>query len=148
MDSLLYSSYKAIGYVTDGSNFIINRLGNEIFLTTSIGKSFQVYRFDKLSVCLVSAMAPKIIQSMAVIGLKTYVGIDHDIFIYKRTKICHKLKYHHENIMGMISIGHYLLSYDSNKNVIVSKISLIDNDAYNNYYDTNSLTSFILFVGV
>lgn len=38
----LYVPYKAVGYVTGNNPFVINRLGNETFLTTTIGKSFQV----------------------------------------------------------------------------------------------------------
>ena len=38
----LYSPYKAVGYVTDGTAYCINRLGDDTFLTTSIGKAFQV----------------------------------------------------------------------------------------------------------
>ena len=38
----LYSPYKAVGYVTDGNPFCINRLGEDTFLTTSVGKAFQV----------------------------------------------------------------------------------------------------------
>lgn len=42
MTTALYYPYKAVGYVTDGSPFYVNRLGDETFLTVSIGKSFQV----------------------------------------------------------------------------------------------------------
>ena len=40
----LYSPYKAVGYVTDGNPFCINRLGEDTFLTTSVGKAFQVWQ--------------------------------------------------------------------------------------------------------
>lgn len=42
MTTALYYPYKAVGYVTDGNPFFINRLGDETFLAVSIGKSFQV----------------------------------------------------------------------------------------------------------
>lgn len=42
MATALYYPYKAVGYVTDGNPFYVNRLGDETFLTVSIGKSFQV----------------------------------------------------------------------------------------------------------
>ena len=54
----LYTPYKSIGLVTDGNPFAINRLGNEIFLVLSIGKSFQILRFDRLSACMASKIAP------------------------------------------------------------------------------------------
>ena len=42
MDKPLYVPYKAVAHVTDGTPFVVNRLGNDIFLTVSIGSSFQV----------------------------------------------------------------------------------------------------------
>lgn len=42
MTTALYYPYKAVGYVTDGNPFCVNRLGDETFLSVSIGKSFQV----------------------------------------------------------------------------------------------------------
>ena len=42
MATALYYPFKAVGYVTDGNPFFLNRLGDETFLTVSIGKSFQV----------------------------------------------------------------------------------------------------------
>jgi hypothetical protein len=52
--SALFSAYKAVGHVCDSIPFVLNRLGEETFLTVSIGKCFQVFRIDKLAVCLVS----------------------------------------------------------------------------------------------
>jgi hypothetical protein len=40
--SKLYYPYRALGVVTDGVPFVLNRLGEECFVTTSVGKSFQV----------------------------------------------------------------------------------------------------------
>jgi hypothetical protein len=38
----LYVPYRAIGHITDGVPFVINVLGDEQFLISSIGKAFQV----------------------------------------------------------------------------------------------------------
>ena len=58
MSSALYVPYKAVGVVTDGLPFFVNRLGEENFIYTSIGESFQVFRFDRLTVCLASKAIP------------------------------------------------------------------------------------------
>lgn len=65
--SALYAPFKAIGYVTDENPFKINRLGDEIFLTVSVGHHFQVYRVNKLTVCLVSKRCPGLIKALEVI---------------------------------------------------------------------------------
>lgn len=43
MEKPLFVPYKAVAQVTDGTPFAVNRLGNELFLTVSIGSSFQVF---------------------------------------------------------------------------------------------------------
>ncbi len=53
--SALFTAYRAIGFVCDGKQLDLQHLGREAFLTTSIGRAFQVYRVDHLSISLVSA---------------------------------------------------------------------------------------------
>ena len=38
----LYTPFKTIGYISDSIPFQVNKLGDEIFITNSIGNSFQV----------------------------------------------------------------------------------------------------------
>jgi hypothetical protein len=53
--STLYAPYRTIGIVCDKNEFVLNRLGEENFITVSIGNCFQVFRVaHKLAVCLVS----------------------------------------------------------------------------------------------
>lgn len=40
--SKLFVPYRAVGLVTDGAPFHVNRLGDRAFITTSIGDAFQV----------------------------------------------------------------------------------------------------------
>ena len=40
--SKLYYPYRSLGVITDGVPFVLNRRGEECFVTTSVGKSFQV----------------------------------------------------------------------------------------------------------
>ena len=62
----LYSPYRAIGYVCDANPFSVNRLGEEIFITVSIGSCFQVFRLNRLVACLVSKKAPGNISGVQV----------------------------------------------------------------------------------
>ena len=48
MDEALFVPYKAVAHVTDGTPFVVNRLGNDIFVTASTGSSFQVEHTMKL----------------------------------------------------------------------------------------------------
>jgi len=40
--SKLFAPYRAVGLITDGAPFHVNRLGDRAFITTSIGDAFQV----------------------------------------------------------------------------------------------------------
>jgi U3 small nucleolar RNA-associated protein 21 len=52
--SNLFVPYKATGLVCDGVQLHLQNLGKESFLTTSIGRAFQVYNTDKLGISIVS----------------------------------------------------------------------------------------------
>jgi hypothetical protein len=45
--SKIYQPFRAIGYVTNETPYVINNLGQTYLLTTSVGKSFQTYDVSK-----------------------------------------------------------------------------------------------------
>ena len=118
----LYAPYKQVGFVTDGIGFNLNQLGEEKFLTVTIGNSFQVFRVDKLTVCLVSKEAPGKISSLAVSGHETYCAVDNKIIVYNRNRIVNKYEQHQASILGLYIIGKTLLSYDTENNMRVFDI--------------------------
>lgn len=117
--SSLYSPYRAIGYVCDSNAFSVNRLGEEIFVTVSIGRCFQIYRLNKLVACLVSKAAPGNIAGVQAIDHETFVAVDKNIIVYDRANIVRTYEAHDERIVGMISVGKTLVSYDEENHVKV-----------------------------
>ncbi len=136
----LYSPYRAIGYVCDANPFSVNRLGEEIFVTVSIGSCFQVFRLNRLVACLVSKKAPGNISGVQVryllkfsfehvaltpsllllqaIEHETFAAVGNNILVYDRANIVRK--YEHANaVVGMISVGKTLISYDVENNIKV-----------------------------
>ena len=89
----LYTPYKAVGLVTDGSPFVVNRLGEETFVMTSIGSMFQVYRLHHLTLCLVSqsilGKVPKQerITSIQALGTETFAAVGNSILVFDRTRV-------------------------------------------------------------
>lgn len=70
MSNVLYTPFRSIGYVCDKNQFVVNRLGEENFLTVTIGNCFQIFRLNhKLAVCLVSKPLQ---SSQSSIGLSSY----------------------------------------------------------------------------
>lgn len=51
--SQLFQPYRAVGFVTDGTPFHLQRLGNDSFLTLSTGKAWQVFNCDKLRLTMI-----------------------------------------------------------------------------------------------
>lgn len=134
--SVLWSPYKAVGYVTDGKPFLINQLGTETFLMTTIGNAFQVYKFNKLQVCLVSRSVANgdNITCFQANGQDTFVGIGNTITVFHRASPVRTYSFHEAPILGMYQIGKFLISYDSNnvvsmidtqKRVLMSKLELL-----------------------
>jgi U3 small nucleolar RNA-associated protein 21 len=117
--SSLYSPYRAIGYVCDSNAFSVNRLGEEIFVTASIGRCFQIFRLNKLVSCLVSKSAPGTISALQAIGHETYVAVDKEIVVYDRANIVRKYVSHECKIGGLLSVGNVLVSFDRDNNVKV-----------------------------
>ena len=116
----LYAPYKAIGMVTDGNPFVVNRLGDETFLMTSIGSMFQVYRLDHLTLCLASqsvigrikAAPDKPISCLQAVGTETFAAVGSAILVFDRTRIVRTYDLHAAPILGMLVVGKLLLSYD------------------------------------
>lgn len=115
----LFAPYKAVGYVTNGSPFSVNRLGTETFLTMSIGKSFQVYRLDKLTVCLVSHQAKGTISNLQTCGHETFAAVGKDIIVFNRNSIVRTYSVHKSKIVGMSIVGKTLLTFDEDNAVKV-----------------------------
>lgn len=115
----LYAPYKVVGYVCDSVPYAMQELGGEWFITVSVGRSFQVFKVNKLYACLVSEQAPGDITRIQVKGHETYVSVGQDIFIYKRARIVKKLSAHNSIISELLCVGGSLISVDLKNTVKV-----------------------------
>jgi U3 small nucleolar RNA-associated protein 21 len=136
MEASLYTPYRAVGYVTDGVPFVVNQLGDELFLLVSIGKAIQIFKLDRLTSCLVSQQLPENITSLVVslsysgweavmillvqaCGHETYASSGSNIYVLWRTKVVNEYNAHSCEILGMTIVGNILLSYDCENNIKV-----------------------------
>ncbi len=118
-DIALYFPYKSVGLVTDSNPFVINSLGEEVFLVASIGSSFQVYRFDRLIVCMVSQDCGGRITALQVKGHETFVATGRKILVYDRLRIVRTYEEHEADIVDMCLVGDVLFSFDTENNMKV-----------------------------
>eukprot|EP01041_Mallomonas_annulata_P005529 gene5529-11138_t len=121
-NSPLYLPYKIVGYVTDSNPFVVTRLGEETFITTSIGRAFQIYRLDHLIVSLVSRSCDAKITCFQVSNHETFAAVNNEIKVYDRNRIVRTYKEHLSRIIGLCLVGDILLSYDENNLVKILNI--------------------------
>ena len=59
--SALFSPYRAVGLVTSGHGLSVQALGAATFLTTPVGRGYQVYDLAHLELAFVSRQVPAVI---------------------------------------------------------------------------------------
>jgi U3 small nucleolar RNA-associated protein 21 len=80
----IFEPFRAIGYITSGVPFSVQRLGTETFVTVSVGKAFQVYNCAKLTLVLASPQLPHKIRALASYRDFTFVAFGNHIAVFKR----------------------------------------------------------------
>ncbi|KAG5175907.1 hypothetical protein JKP88DRAFT_351333 [Tribonema minus] len=111
--SKLYYPFRTLGMVTDGVQFVVRRRGEECFVTTSIGKSFQVYRCDHLRLSMSSQPAHnRRIRCMAARGDElTYAGCGREVLCWHRLACNGAIaKPHPGEVTALVCIGDMLVS--------------------------------------
>ncbi|KAI8333218.1 Utp21 specific WD40 associated putative domain-containing protein [Blakeslea trispora] len=84
--SKIYQPFRAIGYVTNEIPYVINNFGQEYFLTTCVGNSFQTYNLGKMNLLFVSAPSEKPITALATHKKLVYAASGNNVIGYKRGK--------------------------------------------------------------
>eukprot|EP00752_Nemacystus_decipiens_P004264 g3895.t1 len=109
--SRLYYPFRALGAVTDGSPFVLNRRGDECFLAVSIDRAFQIYRCDHLRVVLVSPPMSKKISCLESWGNEhTLVGSGNEVLGWRRLTCLGKLGSHPGTVRFLLCVGNTLVS--------------------------------------
>ncbi|ORX84248.1 WD40 repeat-like protein [Anaeromyces robustus] len=119
MDSKLYYPFRKLGQVTNDVPFIIQNRGQQFFITTCVGNSFQIYDCEKMHLLFVGTKTEKPISSIAAYSNYTFAASGSDIIIYKRAKEVGKLN---NDISGrinsLLTFGSQLLIALYNDNLI------------------------------
>ena len=78
--------YRAVGLVSDGVPFSIEQLGTETFVTTAIGRTFQVFSLAKLRLAFIGAQLPRAVTALCATGERTIVACGTDVHVYRRAE--------------------------------------------------------------
>ncbi|KAJ4810553.1 Transducin family protein / WD-40 repeat family protein [Rhynchospora pubera] len=115
----IFEPYRAIGYITAGVPFSVQRLGTETFVTVSIGKAWQVYDCAKLTLAFAGPQLPKKIRALASYKDYTFAAYGTQIGVFKRAQQVATWSKHHEKISSLFLLGDHILSSDTKGNIYV-----------------------------
>ena len=108
----LFYPFRALGYVSEGAPFAVQRRGTETFVTVSAGKAWQIYNCDKLRLVMVGPQfgdAPDI-RALAAKGDLTFAAVGRDVAVCRRSHRLCTFEGHAESITHLFVFGGDLIS--------------------------------------
>ncbi|KAJ0968681.1 hypothetical protein J5N97_021558 [Dioscorea zingiberensis] len=115
----IFEPYRAIGYITSGVPFSVQRLGTETFVTVSVGKAWQIYNCAKLNLVLAGPQLPKKIRALASHRDYTFAAFGTDIGVFKRAHQVATWSRHEEKVNSLLFFGEHVLSLDVKGNLFI-----------------------------
>ncbi|PKA52914.1 Katanin p80 WD40 repeat-containing subunit B1 like [Apostasia shenzhenica] len=115
----IFEPYRAIGYITTGVPFSVQRLGTETFVTVSVGRAFQVYDCAKLTLVVVGSQLPKKIRALASFRDYTFAAFGTDIGVFKHSQQVATWSSHKEKVNLLLVFGEFVLSVDIKGNIFI-----------------------------
>ncbi|XP_011019954.1 PREDICTED: U3 small nucleolar RNA-associated protein 21 homolog [Populus euphratica] len=115
----IFEPFRAIGYITTGVPFSVQRLGTETFVTVSLGKAFQVYNCAKLTLVIVSPQLPHKIRALACYRDFTFVAYATHIAVFKRAHQVTLWSRHSAKVNSLMVFGDYVISVDVDGNLFI-----------------------------
>ncbi|TMW68031.1 hypothetical protein Poli38472_007703 [Pythium oligandrum] len=105
--------------IVDDLPIVWYSMGKESFAVASLGKSFVVYKCDKLTPVLVSPQLPKKIVALNVLPKKqlTFTACGREILVWKRVEHVHTLSGHKGTIKQLLTVGTILFSLDDARTI-------------------------------
>lgn len=115
----IFQPYRAIGYITSGVPFSVQRLGTETFVTVSVGRAWHIYDCGKLTLVLVGPQLPKKIRALASYRDFTFAAFGNDIAVFKRAEQIGAWSKHRERVTMLLLFGEHVLSMDLKGNLYI-----------------------------
>ena len=108
--SRLLRPHRVLGVVSEDVPFSLNTLGDESFVTTSIGNQFQVFKVSNLRVSAVSQPMAHPITAIASRGETTFVACSRTISVFDRMRQVATLGHHPGSVVQLLVLGEHLVS--------------------------------------
>ncbi|KAB1212058.1 hypothetical protein CJ030_MR5G024630 [Morella rubra] len=115
----IFQPFRAIGYITSSVPFSVQRLGTETFVTVSVGKAFQVYNCEKLTLVVVGPELPKKIRALASYREYTFAAYGNEIGVFRRAHQVATWSRHRAKVNLLLLFGEHILSVDVEGNLFI-----------------------------
>ncbi|KAJ1606335.1 beta transducin-like protein [Cryptosporidium canis] len=109
-----------VGFVTDEVPFVLEKLGDEYFITVAAGNYYQVYDLDQLRIRYISQRMDGRIECLASRHETVYVSMGSRVEGHNRHERTFELE-HRSGVKGMLVLGELLISWDRDT-VLVSEV--------------------------
>lgn len=80
----IFQPYHALGYITDSTPFSVQKRGQDVYVTVSIGKAWQIYKCAKLQLTFVGPPVEKNIRALASRRDVTFAAYGRKIGVFNR----------------------------------------------------------------
>eukprot|EP00794_Sanderia_malayensis_P006767 gene6767-7529_t len=125
-NSRVFSSYRAIGYISNHVPLALQVRGADHFVTTVVGKTFHIYNCSKLNLLFVGEIQKEHIELLTAHGEYTVTASKNIITLWKRGKPVKHFSEHQFNIKCMLPFGEHIVSVDERSSVKIWDIDDLD----------------------
>jgi U3 small nucleolar RNA-associated protein 21 len=124
--SLLFSPYRAVGFVCDETPAHFKRMGSERFVTVAIGKAWQTFNLDKLRLVQVSPPRAQPVRAVASFRDVTFTAHGAQVVVWRRTREEAALQGHEAAVRLLSLFGDTLLSLDEEGRLLVWNVRTLE----------------------
>ncbi|ORX58325.1 WD40 repeat-like protein [Hesseltinella vesiculosa] len=116
--SRIFQPFRALGYITNDTPFVVESRGQEYFLTTSVGHNFQTYNLSKMHLLFVGPTTDQAISAMTSAGGLTYIATGNTVTAFKRGHEVQRLQGASEFVITQLIVMGHLVTALCDDNVL------------------------------
>jgi len=122
-ESALFRPVRAIGVVTDSLPISVQTLGDASFVTTSVGRGFQVFEGEKLRLAYIGPRLNEKIRALINVGETTITSLKSDIVVWHKLTEIGRFRGHRGSATVLCVIGAGFLVSAAGADVLVWQLS-------------------------
>ncbi|GAQ79609.1 WD repeat-containing protein [Klebsormidium nitens] len=115
----IFQPYRALGYITESTPFSVQKRGQDVYVTVSIGKAWQIYKCGKLQLTFVGPPLEKNIRALASRRDVTFAAYGRKIGVFNRAHQVATWEGHTGKIVQLLVLGSHLLSIGDDRKLLL-----------------------------